>query len=95
MLKEQTFDTGTVTINYAEGPPSGSPLVLLHSGGDRWQSFLPILCCRLTRRTVESYRTRTSNERWNCLRMVCTCGWRVWATIWGRARGTSRRLCGR
>ena len=43
MLKEQTFDTGTVTINYAERPPSGSPLVLLHGGGRRWQGFLPIL----------------------------------------------------
>lgn len=43
MLKEQTFDTGAVTVNFAEGPPSGSPLVLLHGGGDRWQHFLPIL----------------------------------------------------
>jgi pimeloyl-ACP methyl ester carboxylesterase len=43
MLKEQTFDTGTVTINCAEGPPSGSSLVLIHGGGDRWQGFLPIL----------------------------------------------------
>jgi pimeloyl-ACP methyl ester carboxylesterase len=32
-----------VTINYAKGPPSGAPLVLLHGGGDRWQNFLPIL----------------------------------------------------
>ena len=43
MLKEQTFDTGAVKINYAEGPASGSPLVLLHGGGDRWQHFLPII----------------------------------------------------
>jgi len=43
VLKEQTFNTGVTAINYAEGPPSGSPLVLLHGGGDRWQSFLPIL----------------------------------------------------
>jgi pimeloyl-ACP methyl ester carboxylesterase len=43
MLKEQTFDTGAVKINYAEGPASGPPLVLLHGGGDRWQHFLPII----------------------------------------------------
>jgi pimeloyl-ACP methyl ester carboxylesterase len=43
MLKAQTFTTDAVTLNYAEGPPSGSPLVLLHGGGDRWQNFLPIL----------------------------------------------------
>jgi len=43
MLKEKTFHTGILTINYAEGPPSGHPLVLLHGGGDRWQDFLPII----------------------------------------------------
>jgi pimeloyl-ACP methyl ester carboxylesterase len=43
MLKEGTFNTDGVTINFAEGPPSGPPLVLLHGGGDRWQNFLPII----------------------------------------------------
>jgi len=43
MLQEKSFDTGTVTINYAEGPPSGPPLVLLHGGGDRWQYLQPLL----------------------------------------------------
>jgi pimeloyl-ACP methyl ester carboxylesterase len=43
MLREKVFDTGTVKINYAEGPQSGPPLVLLHGGGDRWQDFLPII----------------------------------------------------
>lgn len=43
MLKEQLFDSGVVQINYAEGSPSGSPLVLLHGGGGRWQIFLPII----------------------------------------------------
>lgn len=43
MFKEQTFDSGVVKINYAEGLPSGLPLVLLHGGGDRWQEFLPII----------------------------------------------------
>ena len=43
MLKEKLFNTGHVMINYAEGPDFGTPLVLLHGGGDRWQHFLPIL----------------------------------------------------
>lgn len=43
MLVEKTFDTGVVSINYAEGPPSGPPLVLLHGWTDRWQDFLPII----------------------------------------------------
>jgi hypothetical protein len=31
------FATGEVRINYAEGPPSGPPFVLLHGGAARWQ----------------------------------------------------------
>ena len=43
MFKEGNFDTGNVTINYAEGPQSGPPLVMIHGGGDRWQYFTPLL----------------------------------------------------
>jgi pimeloyl-ACP methyl ester carboxylesterase len=43
MLKEQTFDADGVTINFAEGPPSGPPLLLIHGGGGGWQGFLPII----------------------------------------------------
>jgi len=43
MLREKTFDTGTVTIHYMEGPPSGKPLVLLHGVTTWWQTFLPVL----------------------------------------------------
>jgi len=43
MIKEKTFDTGEVPINYAEGPNNGPPLLLLHGGSWRWQSFTPIL----------------------------------------------------
>lgn len=43
MLKEKTFDTGVVKINYAEGPPSGPSLLLLHGFTGRWQGFLPLL----------------------------------------------------
>jgi pimeloyl-ACP methyl ester carboxylesterase len=42
-INEHTFDTGTVVVNYAEVPGSGSPLVLLHGGNARWQAFESIL----------------------------------------------------
>jgi pimeloyl-ACP methyl ester carboxylesterase len=43
MLTEHYFTTPVVTLNYAEGEASGSPLVLLHGGSARWQSALPLL----------------------------------------------------
>jgi pimeloyl-ACP methyl ester carboxylesterase len=44
LLAEHGFDTGIVTLNYAEGGRSlGLPLVLLHGGCTRWQSFIAIL----------------------------------------------------
>ncbi len=49
MLTEKGFDTPAVALNYAEGPPSGPPLVLIHGGGDRWQDFLPLLPALLDR----------------------------------------------
>jgi pimeloyl-ACP methyl ester carboxylesterase len=42
-IRENTFDTGNVTINYAEISSSSTPLVLLHGGSNRWQSFNNIL----------------------------------------------------
>ena len=42
-IREETFDTGTVTLNYAEIPSGGGPLVLLHGGSARWQAFESIL----------------------------------------------------
>ena len=42
-IRENTFDTDIVTINYAEISSSGTPLVLLHGGCNRWQSFNNIL----------------------------------------------------
>jgi pimeloyl-ACP methyl ester carboxylesterase len=43
LLVEKKFDTGEAVLNYAEGPDSGPPLVLLHGLTDRWQYFLPII----------------------------------------------------
>jgi pimeloyl-ACP methyl ester carboxylesterase len=43
MMKEHIFETGTVRLNYAEGPASGPPLVLLHGGSARWQAALPLI----------------------------------------------------
>jgi pimeloyl-ACP methyl ester carboxylesterase len=42
-LQEQRFHTGTVELNYAEGPPTGPPFVLLHGGSARWQYGEPLL----------------------------------------------------
>jgi len=42
-LVKAKFDTGEVTLNYAEGPDAGPRLVLLHGGSARWQYFETIL----------------------------------------------------
>ena len=42
-LQEHIFDAGAVTINYAEGPASGPPLVFLHGGSGRWQGYEDVL----------------------------------------------------
>jgi pimeloyl-ACP methyl ester carboxylesterase len=43
MFKEKKFKTHGLSLNYAEGPISGPPLVLLHGIPGRWQEFLPII----------------------------------------------------
>jgi pimeloyl-ACP methyl ester carboxylesterase len=42
-IVEHEFDTGEVRLKYAEGPPSGPPIVLLHGLGRRWQVFMPLI----------------------------------------------------
>ncbi|MCI0353494.1 MAG: alpha/beta hydrolase [Acidobacteria bacterium] len=42
-LREASFDTGAVKLNYVEGPETGPPLVLMHGICNRWQSFLPLI----------------------------------------------------
>jgi pimeloyl-ACP methyl ester carboxylesterase len=43
MLREASLTTGQVQIDYVEGPANGPPLVLLHGGAARWQSWEPLL----------------------------------------------------
>jgi pimeloyl-ACP methyl ester carboxylesterase len=38
-FEERLFSTGSIDINFAEGPNNGIPLVLLHGGSARWQSW--------------------------------------------------------
>ena len=42
-ITEHEFDAGEVRLNYAEGPPNGPRLLLLHGLGRRWQVFLPLI----------------------------------------------------
>lgn len=42
-IKVKSFDADGVRLNYAEGPPNGPPLVLLHGVGRHWQVFLPLM----------------------------------------------------
>lgn len=43
MFPEKKFDTGDIVVNYAEGPKSGPPLILVHGLPGRWQEFLPVM----------------------------------------------------
>jgi pimeloyl-ACP methyl ester carboxylesterase len=42
-LKEKFFQAGPVSIHYAEGPPNGLPLVLVHGLARDWRSFSVLL----------------------------------------------------
>jgi pimeloyl-ACP methyl ester carboxylesterase len=42
-FEEKNFQAGEVSIHYAEGPPNGPPLVLLHGLARDWQSFSVLL----------------------------------------------------
>jgi pimeloyl-ACP methyl ester carboxylesterase len=43
MFTEHTVTTGTITLNLVEGPATGPPLVLLHGGSARWQTWEGLL----------------------------------------------------
>jgi pimeloyl-ACP methyl ester carboxylesterase len=42
-LEEKTFVDGACTLNYAEGPPNGPPLLFIHGLGRNWQDFLSLI----------------------------------------------------
>jgi pimeloyl-ACP methyl ester carboxylesterase len=43
MFTTHSFDTGELTLSYAEGPDAGPPLVLLHGATGRWQAHEPVV----------------------------------------------------
>jgi pimeloyl-ACP methyl ester carboxylesterase len=43
MITEQTFETGSVAINWGEGPHAGPPLILLHGISMWWHTYAPVL----------------------------------------------------
>src|SRR5687768_12837087 len=43
MISIHSFDTGEVTLSYAEGPDNGPPLLLLHGATARWQMHEPLM----------------------------------------------------
>jgi len=43
MLTEKTYSKDELSLNYAEGPKAGSPVLFLHGLTDRWQFFLPMM----------------------------------------------------
>lgn len=43
MYEEQRLDIGEVALSFVEWPDNGPPLLMLHGGTDRWQTFEPII----------------------------------------------------
>ncbi len=42
-MKEQKFNTGSLQLNYVETATDGIPLLLLHGGSSRWQTFSSVI----------------------------------------------------
>jgi pimeloyl-ACP methyl ester carboxylesterase len=42
-MKELTYQSPLVTLNYAEGPNNGTPLLMLHGNMSRWQALSPLI----------------------------------------------------
>jgi pimeloyl-ACP methyl ester carboxylesterase len=42
-MKEHKYQHNNITLNYAEGPNNGPPILLVHGNMGRWQSFTSII----------------------------------------------------
>ena len=42
-MKERKFNTGTLELSYVETANDGVPLLLLHGGSSRWQTFQSLI----------------------------------------------------
>ena len=65
MLTEREIDFAESQLNVATGPKNGSPLVLFHGLGRRWQDFGPLLADLTTRWSVTAcdHRGHGRSER--------------------------------
>ena len=61
-LQTKTFQAGNVAVHYAEGPPNGPPLVLLHGLTRDWSSFSVLLADLVPRFHVFSLDLRGHGE---------------------------------
>lgn len=58
MMIEKKYDAGDVTLNYAEGPDNGPPLILLHGVSGHWRYLSPII-----RATENNWHTYAFDQR--------------------------------
>jgi pimeloyl-ACP methyl ester carboxylesterase len=68
MITEKQFNTSENELNYAEGPSTGPPLLLLHGTSHRWQSFLPVILGLSVRWHIYApdFRGHGASERTEC-----------------------------
>jgi len=52
MKKDRRVKIGSVEINYAEGPQSDSPIILMHGLPGRWQELVPSMTTLLLQRQI-------------------------------------------
>src|SRR5260370_40377767 len=63
-LREQRFHTGTVELNYAEGPVSGEALLGLHGGDGRGQEGRAVVVALASALQVDGLERRGHGLSW-------------------------------